>query len=507
LSGTTGGKWKTAAVWAVLIIAFVGLIAVQSAPKQPKPTNFEQFRTAVNDSDVQEIWADGSNIVYQVDNDSDRRQTVGLIDSKFQQEILEKGISFHHRSPPAEGRSTAWLTWIIVIGVVFLVIFLLLRARAKRGGIFGGQILELRKSRAVLFDGDKKVTFADVGGCDEAKRALADIVDFLKEPKRWIDAGARLPRGVLLDGPPGCGKTLLARAVAGETNARFYSVSGSEFVEMFIGVGAARVRDMFETAAKNAPAIIFIDELDAVGRRRGGEITVAGHNEREQTLNQLLVNLDGFKPNDRIVLLAATNRAEILDPALLRPGRIDRRVCVPELSREARLAVLAIHIRNKRLAADVSLETWADRTAGFNGAQLEGLANEAALAAVRRLRDTPEANVDISADDFATALETLRPKARTFDRLDELLVEANTQVARPNGPAVVRLTMTDGAVQEGEVVWADAAFIKILNVETRAATIVPKRHVIRLVAIAGTETSAAIELTNTPQAGRSPETV
>ena len=358
----------------------------------------------------------------------------------------------------------------------------------------------------MLIDGEKKVTFADVGGCEDAKLALADVIDFLRRPKRWIDAGARLPRGVLLDGPPGCGKTLLARAVAGETNAKFYSVSASEFIELFVGVGAARVRDMFETAVKNAPAIIFIDELDAVGRRRGTGIG-GGHDEREQTLNQLLVNLDGFKANDRVVVLAATNRPEILDPALLRPGRIDRRVRVPDLSREARLAVLAIHTRNKRLAANLTLENWLDGTAGFTGAQLESLANEAALLAVRRLRDDPDAQVAISREDFQKALDSLRPKKSQFDKLDEVLVEANTQVARPNGKAVVRVTMTDGAVLEGEVVWVDAAFLKILDPDTRAATIVPKRHVIKMLALEGTEASAAIDLRGDPWAQRLPETM
>jgi cell division protease FtsH len=506
LSDSRGGKRKTAAVWVVLIVAFVVFFSLQSASRQPRRASFEQFREAVGDGAVREVWVDGNQIVFQLFSESDRQQTTGLVDAELQQELLKEGTPFHHSAPPAESSSNAWLVWILIPGVIVVVVLLFLRARAKKGGLFGVQVSELRKSRAVLVDGKRNVTFADVGGCEEAKTALGDVIDFLKQPQRWIAAGARLPRGILLDGPPGCGKTLLARAVAGESDAKFYSVSGSEFVELFIGVGAARVRDMFETAAKNAPAIIFIDELDAVGRRRGGEITIAGHNEREQTLNQLLVNLDGFKANDRVVVLAATNRPEILDPALLRPGRFDRQVRVPELSRAARREVLVIHTGNKRLAAGISLDDWADATAGFTGAQLEGLANEAALLAVRRLRDNLAAEIAISREDFAKALETLRPKSSQFDRLDELLLEANHQVARPAGKAVVRVTMTDGAVHEGEVEWVDAGFLKIRNPDAEV-TIVPKRHIIKMSAVNGAEVSAAMDLTNGRRSRHEPETM
>ena len=318
MNGRAGGKWKTVTIWIVLVVVFVLLFTMQSGPKPPQRTNFEQFRKAVAAGTVEEVWADGNQIVYQLNDSPQRAETTGLISRDFERTLQER-TAFHRTPPPVESRSDGWFLYVIVfLGIVVLVVFVLLRARAKQGGFFWGEIMNLRKSRAVLVDGEKKVTFADVGGCEEAKLALGDVVDFLKCPQRWIDAGARLPRGVLLDGPPGCGKTLLARAVAGETNTRFYSVSASEFVELFVGVGAARVRDMFEAAVKNAPAIIFIDELDAVGRRRGTGVG-GGHDEREQTLNQLLVNLDGFKANDRVVVLAATNRAEILDPALLRP--------------------------------------------------------------------------------------------------------------------------------------------------------------------------------------------
>ena len=242
------------------------------------------------------------------------------------------------------------------------------------------------KSRARLYNEEKKrVTFEDVAGADEEKQELIEVVEFLKDPRKFAAVGARIPKGVLLNGPPGTGKTLLARAVAGEAGVPFFSISGSDFVEMFVGVGASRVRDLFENAKKNSPCIIFIDEIDAVGRQRGAGLG-GGHDEREQTLNQLLVEMDGFGANEGIIIVAATNRPDILDPALLRPGRFDRQITVDRPDIKGREAVLKVHARNKPFAKDVKLDTLSRYTTGFTGADLENLLNEAALIAARRNR-------------------------------------------------------------------------------------------------------------------------
>ncbi|MBV8374718.1 MAG: ATP-dependent zinc metalloprotease FtsH [Candidatus Eremiobacteraeota bacterium] len=270
--------------------------------------------------------------------------------------------------------------------IVTLLLFFILR-QAQSGG---SQALSFGRSRAkMLSENRPKVTFADVAGVDEAKEELAEIVDFLKYPKKYQSLGARIPKGVLLLGPPGTGKTLLARAIAGEAGVPFLSISGSDFVEMFVGVGASRVRDLFDQAKKSAPCIVFIDEIDAVGRQRGAGLG-GGHDEREQTLNQLLVEMDGFDQNTGVILIAATNRADVLDPALLRPGRFDRQIVVGRADFKGRQKILEVHARNKPLGKEVSLETLAKRTPGFSGADLENLLNEAALLAARRNKNVIE---------------------------------------------------------------------------------------------------------------------
>lgn len=270
---------------------------------------------------------------------------------------------------------------LLIIGVLFFVFFMFTQQAQGSGGNRG--VMNFGKSKAKMANLDgKKVTFKDVAGADEEKGELEEIVDFLKQPKRYIEMGARIPKGVLLVGPPGTGKTLLAKAIAGEAGVPFFSISGSDFVEMFVGVGASRVRDLFEQAKKNAPCIIFIDEIDAVGRQRGAGLG-GGHDEREQTLNQLLVEMDGFGVNEGIIMIAATNRPDILDPALLRPGRFDRRILVGAPDVKGREEVLKVHTRNKHLSEDVDLKVLAKMTPGFSGADLENLTNEAALLAVR----------------------------------------------------------------------------------------------------------------------------
>ncbi|WP_438435267.1 ATP-dependent zinc metalloprotease FtsH [Gorillibacterium sp. sgz500922] len=291
--------------------------------------------------------------------------------------------------------------WVTFLGSIFplvliFILFFFMMNQAQGGG---GKVMNFGKSRARLYNEEKKrVTFEDVAGADEEKQELVEVVEFLKDPRKFAAVGARIPKGVLLVGPPGTGKTLLARAVAGEAGVPFFSISGSDFVEMFVGVGASRVRDLFENAKKNAPCIIFIDEIDAVGRQRGAGLG-GGHDEREQTLNQLLVEMDGFGANEGIIIVAATNRPDILDPALLRPGRFDRQITVDRPDVKGREAVLKVHARNKPLAKDVRLDTLARYTTGFTGADLENLLNESALIAARRNRkDISMAEVDEAYD-------------------------------------------------------------------------------------------------------------
>ncbi|WP_262267469.1 ATP-dependent zinc metalloprotease FtsH [Microvirga yunnanensis] len=301
---------------------------------------------------------------------------------------------------PAPGLLQSFLSWLLPM-IGFVVLWMFLVRPMAMGGQAGG-LMSIGKSRAKVYvETDTKVTFADVAGVDEAKEELKEVVQFLKDPKSYGRLGAHVPKGVLLVGPPGTGKTLLARAVAGEAGVRFFSISGSEFVEMFVGVGAARVRDHFEQARKQAPAIIFIDELDALGRARGGVFLGGGHDEKEQTLNQLLTEMDGFDPTSGIVLLAATNRPEILDPALLRAGRFDRQVLVDRPDRKGRVDILRVHAKRVKLAGDVSLENVAALTPGFTGADLANLVNEAALLATRRSAEA------VTLDDFTQAIERI----------------------------------------------------------------------------------------------------
>jgi cell division protease FtsH len=297
------------------------------------------------------------------------------------QEYIERdklNVSYEIKSA-----ASAWLSILpsIVLIVIFVIFFFVLTQQSQGGG---NRVMSFGKSRAKLHTEDKKrITFSDVAGADEEKEELGEIVDFLKQPRKFIELGARIPKGILLVGPPGTGKTYLARAVAGEAGVPFFSISGSDFVEMFVGVGASRVRDLFEQAKKSSPCIIFIDEIDAVGRQRGAGLG-GGHDEREQTLNQLLVEMDGFSVNEGIIIIAATNRPDILDPALLRPGRFDRQITVGIPDVKAREEILKIHAKNKPLSLDANLETLAKGTTGFTPADLENVMNEAALLAARR---------------------------------------------------------------------------------------------------------------------------
>jgi cell division protease FtsH len=306
-------------------------------------------------------------------------------------------------APSGNGFGTSLLIFLLTFGLPIVLFYWLFRRLSRAGGAGGLQgVLGVGRSRAKVFDEERPdTTFADVAGYEGAKSEIAEVVDFLRSPDRYTRVGALVPRGVLMVGPPGTGKTLLARAVAGEAKVPFFSVTGSSFVELFVGVGASRVRDLFSEARKRAPAIIFIDEIDAIGQRRAGAGVAVSNDEREQTLNQLLAEMDGFEPSTGVVVLAATNRPEVLDPALLRPGRFDRQVTIPLPNVFERTAILGVHVRDKKLAPDVDLSAIARGTPGFSGADLANLANEAAINAVRSRREV------VTADDFDTARDRI----------------------------------------------------------------------------------------------------
>ena len=338
---------------------------------------------AMDNGDVMEVTIQGNNIYGKFTNGGEFR-TYSINDSELVREMVEKGISVDIR--PDEQSSwwmqifISWFPMLLLIGVwIFFM-------RQVQGG--GGKAMSFGKSKAKLLnEAQQKFTFADVAGVDEAKHEVEEIIDFLKEPKKFTKLGGKIPKGVILIGSPGTGKTLLAKAIAGEAGVPFYSISGSDFVEMFVGVGAARVRDLFAQGKKNAPCIIFVDEIDAVGRHRGAGLG-GGHDEREQTLNQLLVEMDGFESNNGVILIAATNRPDVLDPALLRPGRFDRRIVVPLPDIRGREGILKVHTKDTPVADDVDLKILARGTPGFSGADLANLVNEAALLAAREEKAT-----------------------------------------------------------------------------------------------------------------------
>ncbi len=390
---------KTILIWAILILMFVSIYSMfTDSGSKEKELNVTAFRAQLANKEeaakIESIRAEprgqqDARYVITVKSDATKRVVYGPCctdgPGTIAREISDAGIDFSVKSKEESSIWPQilvwWLPMLLLVGVFFLFM------RQLQSG--GGKAMSFGKSKAkLLSDHSNKVTFKDVAGVEEAKEEVEEIVAFLKDPKKFTRLGGRIPKGVLMMGSPGTGKTLLARAIAGEAGVPFFSISGSDFVEMFVGVGASRVRDLFEQGKKNAPCIIFIDEIDAVGRHRGAGLG-GGHDEREQTLNQLLVEMDGFESNDGVIIIAATNRPDVLDPALLRPGRFDRRIVVPRPDQRGRVGILAVHTR-KVPAPGVDLEVIARGTPGFSGADLEFLVNEAALIAARRDKDKVE---------------------------------------------------------------------------------------------------------------------
>lgn len=376
--------YKNLALWLVIILMMFILLNIFKAPSRGiTPVSYSNFLDMVEDDRVTTVTIQGNNIT--IDSKDGKKLTYSPEDPELIRLLRSKNVEISARPEDDSPWFQVFLSWVPMLLLIGVWIFFMRQMQAG-----GGKALSFGKSRAKLLnDAMEKVTFEDVAGIEEAKEELEEIVDFLRDPKKFTRLGGRIPKGVLLVGSPGTGKTLLARAISGEADVPFFSISGSDFVEMFVGVGASRVRDLFAQGIKNAPCIIFIDEIDAVGRHRGAGLG-GGHDEREQTLNQLLVEMDGFESNEGVILIAATNRPDVLDPALLRPGRFDRQVVVPIPDLKGREGILKVHLKQRVIGEDVDASVLARGTPGFTGADLENMTNEAALLAARRGKNKVE---------------------------------------------------------------------------------------------------------------------
>ena len=415
-------KYSSATIWIIgLLLFFAVATFMLDGSSVSNRMVYSDFQQKWINNQVESINVNADKMTIEVTTQDEKKYTVYAPSSMIEflnEQYPKDDIKIEYVAP---SNSSIWVSLLptIMIIILFVVFIFFFTQQSQGGGSSGRGVMNFGKSKAKMVTPDnKRVTFDDVAGADEEKAELEEIVDFLKQPARYVEMGARIPKGVLLVGPPGTGKTLLAKAIAGEAGVPFFSISGSDFVEMFVGVGASRVRDLFEQAKKNSPSLIFIDEIDAVGRQRGAGLG-GGHDEREQTLNQLLVEMDGFGANEGIIMIAATNRPDILDPALLRPGRFDRQIMVGRPDRKGREAVLEVHTKKKPLDNDVSLDVLAKRTPGFSGADLENLANEAALLAVRKNKKK------IGMDEFEEAITRViagpEKKSRTISEHDRKL--------------------------------------------------------------------------------------
>ena len=438
---------KTLAVWLIIgVILIVGVTAIYD--NSDRKFTYSELVSKIDAGQVStiDINADGYSAMVEF-NDGTSQKKVNIPDLKSFMDNVQEPMKEGKITVEQESQSV-WVTIFSVIAPLgLLIIFLIFWFISMGGRQSGNKTMSFGKSRARVVNQDdkNKITFNDVAGVDEEKQELQEIVDFLKNPKKFTDMGARIPKGVLLVGHPGTGKTLLAKAVAGEAGVPFFIISGSDFVEMFVGVGASRVRDLFEQAKKNAPCIIFIDEIDAVGRQRGAGLG-GGHDEREQTLNQLLVEMDGFALNEGVIVMAATNRPDVLDKALLRPGRFDRQIVVSQPDVKAREQILEVHARKKRLAADVDLRIIAKNTSGFSGADLENVLNEAALLAARN----NETEITMKNVEDAMVKVTMGPEKKSRVRSEK---ENKLVAYHEAGHAVVsRFLPTQDAVHQISIV-------------------------------------------------------
>ena len=438
---------KTLAIWLIIgVILIVGVTAIYD--NSDRKFTYSELVSKINAGQVStiDINADGYSAMVEF-NDGTSQKKVNIPDLKSFMDNVQEPMKEGKITVEQESQSV-WVTIFSVIAPLgLLIIFLIFWFISMGGRQSGNKTMSFGKSRARVVNQDDKdkITFNDVAGVDEEKQELQEIVDFLKNPKKFTDMGARIPKGVLLVGHPGTGKTLLAKAVAGEAGVPFFIISGSDFVEMFVGVGASRVRDLFEQAKKNAPCIIFIDEIDAVGRQRGAGLG-GGHDEREQTLNQLLVEMDGFALNEGVIVMAATNRPDVLDKALLRPGRFDRQIVVSQPDVKAREQILEVHARKKRLAADVDLRIIAKNTSGFSGADLENVLNEAALLAARN----NETEITMKNVEDAMVKVTMGPEKKSRVRSEK---ENKLVAYHEAGHAVVsRFLPTQDAVHQISIV-------------------------------------------------------
>jgi cell division protease FtsH len=425
---------KTIALWVVLIMMFYAIYQIVGTQQGPKENPiFAEFKKHVVEGNVKEVKVEMSGrqtATFQGKLHDDRAfKTVGVFSEAVEKLFAEHEVQYEVIEKDGGGFwQSMFITWLPMIFMVGIFFFFM---RQLQSG--GGKAMSFGKSKAKLMnDSQNKITFADVAGADEAKDDVEEIIEFLRDPKKFTRLGGRIPKGVLLMGPPGTGKTLIARAIAGEAAVPFFSISGSDFVEMFVGVGASRVRDLFEQGKKNAPCIIFIDEIDAVGRHRGAGLG-GGHDEREQTLNQLLVEMDGFESNEGVILVAATNRPDVLDPALLRPGRFDRRVIVARPDLRGRKGILDVHTRRTPLNDDVDLEVIARGSPGFSGADLENLVNEAALLAAHGEQDT------LHMSDFEKAKDKVLMGAERKSMVMSEAEQRNTAVHESGHALIARL--------------------------------------------------------------------
>jgi len=438
-------NYRNLALWAIIAVLLIALFNLFQTPQQrgaSREIAYSEFLTDLDAGRIKTVTISGDRITGTYTDNNSGFQTYSPGDPNLVSRLEAKGVVINAR-PETDGSNTifgyiiSWLPMILILGVwIFFM-------RQMQSG--SGRAMGFGKSKAkLLTEAHGRVTFQDVAGVDEAKEDLEEIVEFLRDPQKFQRLGGKIPRGVLLVGPPGTGKTLLARAIAGEANVPFFTISGSDFVEMFVGVGASRVRDMFDQAKKNAPCIIFIDEIDAVGRHRGAGLG-GGNDEREQTLNQLLVEMDGFEANEGIILIAATNRPDVLDPALLRPGRFDRQVVVPNPDVNGREKILKVHIRNVPLAPNVDLKVIARGTPGFSGADLANLVNEAALMAARRNKrlvtmqefEDAKDKVMMGAERRSTAMTQAEKELTAYHEAGHAILALNVPSADPLHKATI----------------------------------------------------------------------